>query len=68
MGFAVKGSGNQKNKLNDPGGGSFRYKTLVLCTSSGREKREEKREGGEERKSFTECYGQPAHGGSISLK
>lgn len=44
MGFAVKGSGNQKNKLNDPGGGSFRYKTLVLCTSSGREKREEKRE------------------------
>ncbi|XP_070986234.1 transcription initiation factor TFIID subunit 4-like isoform X3 [Oncorhynchus clarkii lewisi] len=24
VGFAVKGSGNQKNKLNDPGGGSFR--------------------------------------------
>ncbi|XP_052340398.1 transcription initiation factor TFIID subunit 4 isoform X5 [Oncorhynchus keta] len=24
VGFAVKGSGNQKNKQNDPGGGSFR--------------------------------------------
>lgn len=25
MGMAVQISGNQKNKLNDPGGGSFRY-------------------------------------------
>lgn len=25
MGLAVQISGNQKNKLNDPGGGSFRY-------------------------------------------
>lgn len=25
VGLAVQISGNQKNKLNDPGGGSFRY-------------------------------------------